>query len=45
MFVVREGELPVLVDAKEEQEAKRQDDAQRTPAKSKIQRLNNQYIK
>ncbi|XP_031850093.1 uncharacterized protein LOC116435077 [Nomia melanderi] len=45
MFVVREGELPIIVDAKEEKEVKRQDDVHKTQAKSKIQRLNNQYIK
>ncbi|XP_076648839.1 uncharacterized protein LOC143356768 [Halictus rubicundus] len=43
---LRDGELPVVLDTKEEKEVQKQDEArQRTPAKSKIQRLNNQYIK
>ncbi|XP_078051393.1 uncharacterized protein LOC144477540, partial [Augochlora pura] len=44
--LLRDDELPVVLDTKEDAEVKKQDEARhRTPAKSKIQRLNNQYIK
>ena len=48
-FVIREVDQPAVVDAKEEKENAKKDEAKRvsygTPAKSKIQRLNSQYIK
>ncbi|CAL7941073.1 unnamed protein product [Xylocopa violacea] len=49
-IVLRDGEQPVVVDAKEEEKSMKQDEAKRdvgygAPAKSKIQRLNSQYIK
>lgn len=48
-FVIRDVDQPVVVDAKEEKENAKRDEAKRvnygTPAKSKIQRLNSQYIK
>ncbi|XP_060816547.1 uncharacterized protein LOC132907441 [Bombus pascuorum] len=49
-IVLRDNDQPVVVDAKEEKEnAKREEtkrvSSYRTPAKSKIQRLNSQYIK
>ncbi|XP_017877584.1 uncharacterized protein LOC108623535 [Ceratina calcarata] len=50
-FVLRDGDLPVVVDSKEEKDAKKRDEAkhegggQGLISKSKIQRLNSQYIK
>lgn len=49
-IVLRDNDQPVVLDAKEEKEnAKREEtkrvSSYRTPAKSKIQRLNSQYIK
>lgn len=49
-IVLRDSDQPVVVDAKEEKESKKRDEAKRdgnyeTPGKSKIQRLNSQYIK
>lgn len=49
-IVLRDNDQPVLVDAKEEKENTKREEAKRvssyrTPAKSKIQRLNSQYIK
>lgn len=49
-IVLRDNDQPVAVDSKEEKEnAKREETKRvgsyRTPAKSKIQRLNSQYIK
>ncbi|XP_053981802.1 uncharacterized protein LOC128878037 [Hylaeus volcanicus] len=47
--ILRDGDHPVALDAKEEDDKKgdvaKRDGSYRTPAKSKIERLNNQYIK
>ncbi|CAK9800115.1 hypothetical protein ANTQUA_LOCUS2374 [Anthophora quadrimaculata] len=49
-IVLRDGDQPVIMDAKEEKESAKRDEGKRdsnygTAAKSKIQRLNSQYIK
>ncbi|XP_043263486.1 uncharacterized protein LOC122403812 [Colletes gigas] len=47
--MLRDGDQPVVLDAREKEGKKgdetKHDGSYRTPAKSKIQRLNNQYIK